>query len=201
VSYGEEKRLTLAGKLKLGGLLTSGADSPIVARFFSGGGSAMRGFNTRRLSPLLAVADEGAEAPAGEPLPGQALPVGGDGLFEASAELRYRLFEDLSVAGFVDSGFVTPGPLELLRPAYYANNLLVAVGLGVRYATPFGPIRLDLARRLNVGPPLPVEQPVVGPPVAYPLSSNCFGLGGASPGYAGSPEGLCTIHLSIGEAF
>ncbi|HEX8705725.1 MAG TPA: polymerase, partial [Myxococcaceae bacterium] len=77
----------------------------------------------------------------------------------------------------------------------FQNRLYHAVGLGMRYLTVVGPIRFDIARRLNVGPPLLVTG---GAPTS---SGTCFGLGSKKTDYAGAPEGLCTIQLSIGEAF
>ncbi len=197
-SIGANDRATFAARLKLGTLLTRSGSSPIVSRFFSGGGD-MRGFNTRRLSPMLAVAS--STVPNGDgAVPGETLPIGGNGLFEASAEVRVRLFDDVILALFVDSGFVTAEELSLTSASYYSRNLFVAAGFGFRYLTAFGPIRVDLARRLLLGPPLPVDQPADAT-VAYPASGECFGLGSSRPGYAGSPEGVCAFHLSIGEAF
>jgi translocation and assembly module TamA len=200
VSFGEDRLTTVAARLKLGTLLAQGGQSPIVSRFFSGG-AQMRGFNTRRLSPLMAVAnaEDGLAATTGL-RPGATLPVGGDGLFEASVELRQRVFGDFVVAVFADSGFVTSSSLSFTSLDYYARNLLLAAGFGLRYLTAFGPIRLDLAHRLPLGPPLPVGMPANGG-VDYPTYGSCFGLGSAPAGYAGSPEGLCSFHLSIGEAF
>ncbi|MFZ5470361.1 MAG: BamA/OMP85 family outer membrane protein, partial [Myxococcota bacterium] len=153
VSFFDDQRLTLAGKLKIGSLLTAaGAPSPIVSRFFSGGAASMRGFNDRRLSPLLAVPLER------KPDEGETLPIGGNGVLEASIELRYHLGGDWVLATFLDGGFVTPGSFDALDPAYYSRNLLLAAGFGLRYRTPLGPIRADFARRLPVGPPLPVIQ-------------------------------------------
>ena len=57
-------------------------------------------------------------------------------------------------------GFVTPGSFEPIDPGYVTRNMLFAVGLGARYLTPVGPIRVDLAYRLPIGPPLPL----IGPP-------------------------------------
>lgn len=107
---------------------------------------------------------------------------------------------DFIFAVFADAGFVTSSRLSFTSLDDYSRNMQLAAGFGLRYMTAFGPIRLDLARRLPVGPPLPVAMPQSGG-VDYPTFGSCFGLGSAPAGYPGSPEGLCTFHLSIGEAF
>ncbi|MDY7227465.1 BamA/OMP85 family outer membrane protein [Hyalangium rubrum] len=191
-SFGLAQRLTLAGKVRLGTLIPFSrgeeeATSSIVTRFFSGGGNSMRGFNSRRLSPQVAV--DPSDPTAGT------VPVGGNSLVETSLEVRYRLTESLVVASFWDTGYVGQ---ESLKPGFAARNELYhAVGLGLRYLTVVGPLRVDIARRLNIGPPLFVDSPGY----TYPSSGSCFGLGGKKTTYAGAPEGLCTFQLSIGEAF
>lgn len=195
-SFGEDQRLTLAGKVRAGTLIpfynkaTGLKQSSIVNRFFSGGGSSMRGFNDQRLSPQAAIDPSNPEA-------GTA-PVGGNSLFETSLEVRYRFTQSMALASFWDTGFVGLGSLSLrgsMSP--FQEGLYHAVGLGLRYITVVGPLRVDIARRLNIGPPLPVE----GMGYTYPESGTCFGLGGKKTTYAGAPDGLCTFQLSIGEAF
>jgi translocation and assembly module TamA len=63
-----------------------------------------------------------------------------------------------------------------------------------------GPIRVDFARRLNLGPELVVGQ-LPGQTVTYPTDSGCFGLGNSGQHFAGAPDGLCNLQISIGEAF
>ncbi len=204
VSFGETKRVTLSAKVRLGTILTgAGSNSPIVSRFFSGG-SDMRGFGSRRLSPMLPVPTlvSGATPMPGEVVPGEAVPVGGNGLFEASFEARWNVWGNLVLAAFSDTGFVTSRSFDFGRPSYFFSNLLVAVGLGVRYKTPLGPIRFDIAGRLPIGPSLEVL-PEGGNPVSYPVG-GCFFWGGGSTSLtrgSGYPENACNIHLSIGEAF
>lgn len=220
VPLGRARRLSISCRLRLGTLLAPDNRAPILARFFSGG-SAMRGFDVRRLSPRVAnpVLDARTQAPTvvvdpADPTgPGKALwsalPVGGAGLVEASVELRWRAWDGLSLALFSDVGAVTAEPLGLGPGLLRA--LFVAVGAGVRYRTPLGPLRFDAALRLpGVGPSLMPAAPVAwtGPDgvartVHLPRSPGCFlGLGsGSGAAYAGDPEGLCTWHLSVGEAF
>jgi translocation and assembly module TamA len=77
-----------------------------------------------------------------------------------------------------------------------------AVGGGIRVRTPIGPVRLDFAWRLPIGRPLEVETSET-PVNVWATNGGCFGIGArtAPSSYAGSPEGPCSIHLSVGEAF
>jgi translocation and assembly module TamA len=221
-SFPRNKRFTLSARVRLGILRPVGSNttSPIVARFFSGG-DAMRGFNYRRLSPLLVVQEnpsqttpDGVAGPVG--LQGVTVPTGGNGLFESTFEMRYNLVpSNFVLALFLDAGFVTTDDLLLgwsrQGANFFANNMQYAVGVGLRYRTPVGPIRFDIARRLNIGPPLPVSQqnpsfPLNPPPAEegfFRLNSRLFRTFGGHnlPGSAGYPEGIWTFHLSIGEAF
>lgn len=201
-------KLTLALQMRIGTLLpTSGSDtsSPIISRFYSGG-DQMRGFSYHRLSPLQAVRttqQTDPNNPLAAPLgaqPGETVPVGGNGLFDSSLELRYPLTDNLVFAAFFDTGFVTVGRFQFANLHYLGQNMQYAVGIGLRYRTVVGPIRVDFGRRLNIGPPLPVQQ-LPGQVVTFPVDSGCFGLGNAGTRYAGAPEGLCTLQISIGEAF
>jgi translocation and assembly module TamA len=118
------RRRVLAARLALGRILgaTSGAVPPNW-RFYAGGGGSVRGF------PFQSIGPETADGS----------PAGGDALVEASVELRQGLGARWEVAAFVDSGAVSEDGFEELR------DLAVALGLGVRYHTPVGPIRADLA--------------------------------------------------------
>lgn len=213
-SFGEERRLVVAAKVRLGNLDPAGdSQSSIVTRFFSGGATAMRGFNGQRLSPLAAlprqVDEDGDDDPdvTSQNEQWDTVPVGGNSLFESSVEVRYQFTESLMAAVFYDSGMVgiqpfnEEGSLRLFGPEHYH-----AVGLGLRYLTVVGPIRLDIARRLNIGRGLPVS--TFG--YIYPDSGGCFGLGSSwrpdgprsrSATFAGAPDGQCALHISIGEAF
>ncbi|BDG04788.1 BamA/TamA family outer membrane protein [Anaeromyxobacter oryzae] len=192
VSFLEEDTLTFAARLKMGTLIPfDGIDtsSPIVARLYSGGND-MRGFNTRRLAPQV------VQPVSGSTTEGYTVPVGGNGLFESSFEVRYNVTGNFVLAAFVDTGFVTA---ERIGRTPFLDDMLVAVGAGARYRTPIGPIRVDFGYRLDVGPPLQVfQQP--GTSLSYPTRSSCFGLGSGGP-TAGAPEGPCVLHISIGEAF
>jgi len=199
VSFGEGDELTVAARVRMGELLPASGnaqDSAVVTRFYAGGAQSMRGFNDRRLSPLLVT-----ELPSypGNPNPATkvTLPIGGNGLVDGSLEVRYRVTSNLVVAAFLDFGQVTVGPLH----ADDLPHLLVAVGLGLRYLTPVGPVRVDFGRRLQVGRPPPLFAVVEGriEEQRYKVDDSCFGLGGT--GGSEVSDNLCALHISIGEAF
>lgn len=95
-------------------------------RFYGGGGGSVRGF---------AYQDLGPKDPDGRPL-------GGLSLVEAAGEVRYR-FGDFGVVGFVDMGQV----YEERVPSF--RDLRTGVGIGARYYTSFGPLRVDVATPLG----------------------------------------------------
>jgi translocation and assembly module TamA len=197
LSFGEDHGLTLSARLRVGELYPSSGrdeDSAVVTRFYAGGAVSMRGFADRRLSPLLE-----APAPANPSLT-ITVPIGGNGLVDGSFEARFSLTSAIRLAAFVDFGQVTPGPVG----ADVIGKLLWAVGPGVRYLTPVGPIRVDLGIRLPFGDPPPLfaadaTGAIVQIP-SYPINDNCFGLFGSHP-MTPVPDGLCVLHISIGEAF
>ena len=176
----------------------------MVIRFYGGGANGMRGFSERRLSPLLA-----APAPGTYPVVYQTVPIGGNGLIDGSFEARYSVASSVRVAGFVDFGQVTTG---LVGPKE-VPDLLWAVGVGLRYITAVGPIRLDLAYRLPFGrlPTLYGTDPDTGAIEVFPYQPNesCFGLFGPHPDTIvvnGHPitaaiDGPCVVQISIGEPF
>ncbi len=125
----DEARYILAGRIGLGSV--SGAslgDIPSTHRFYAGGGGSVRGYRYRSLSPL---------GPTGEV-------IGGRSLLEASVEARIKITDTIGLVPFVDAG----GAFE---PAYpdFSEPLRYAAGLGLRYYTAVGPIRVDVAMPIN----------------------------------------------------
>lgn len=121
-------------------------------RFYAGGAASQRGFPERHLSPSATGTDEDGNTVT--------VPIGGAAMLETSVELRvpFELFAiPMGAAVFLDGGDVTMTPGEL-----DAGNLHWATGLSFRpFYLPIGPIRLDLAYRLNrtgAGNPLPGER-------------------------------------------
>ncbi len=101
---------------------------PISKRFFAGGSNSVRGY---------AYQDLGDKDRQGEP-------IGGYSLFEASAELRFPLIGKLNGVLFLDGGNIFADPYQ-----FDLVNLRYGAGFGFRYLTPVGPIRIDLAYKLN----------------------------------------------------
>jgi translocation and assembly module TamA len=124
----EDARTVLAARLGFGSIMGADlADIPANRRFFAGGGGSVRGFAYRSLGPAFA---------------GQ--PVGGRSLFEASLEARFRITDTIGLVPFVDAGQAFASSFPDFR-----ERLRAAVGLGLRYYTGIGPIRLDVATPVN----------------------------------------------------
>jgi translocation and assembly module TamA len=195
VSFFDDKSLTLAARLRVGELWSLTGESAVVIRFYGGGATSMRGFSERRLSPLLE-----APAPGTNPPVTETVPIGGNGQLDGSFEARYSVLDNLRLAGFVDVGQVTTGLFGLAD----LPGVLWAVGVGLRYLTPIGPIRVDVARRLPFGtlPPLYATDITTGNivQVPYAVDTSCFGLFGSHPNTPVT-DGSCALQISIGEAF
>ena len=125
VSFLEEERLTLSARVHFGSLFPAeGQISPIISRFYAGGAASMRGFNYKRLSPLYAGKTN--DAPAHNGLinnlgapDGITVPIGGNGLYEGSFEIRYNITGNLVIAAFFDMGFEEIRVnLEIMRGAF-----------------------------------------------------------------------------------
>jgi outer membrane protein insertion porin family len=114
-----------ASRLKLGlaDAIGSNKNFPLFERFFAGGEKSVRGYGRRRLGPLTAADD----------------PLGGLSLVEGSLELRRPLWRELNGALFVDFGQVSTRSFDLPF-----GDLQFSSGFGLAYATPVGPVRLDV---------------------------------------------------------
>jgi outer membrane protein assembly factor BamA len=129
---------------------TRGEDIPISQRFFTGGGSTLRGFPLNGAGPQTAVpACSNPSDPSTCAL--IEVPVGGVQLLIINSEFRMPLpfKKGLSLVTFYDGGNVfDPGLSSHSFDLRYTNS----VGLGFRYSTPIGPIRVDVGRNLNPVP-------------------------------------------------
>jgi outer membrane protein insertion porin family/translocation and assembly module TamA len=122
---------------------------------FSGGPSSNRGYALREIGPHGVVpfynpgqtnAEIATSCALDSPTFSDAscdLPLGGLTQWEASLELRYPISGPLLGAVFADAADVSPERVD-----FRLNRPHLSVGLGVRYDTPVGPIRLDIGYRL-----------------------------------------------------
>lgn len=121
----------LAGRVRLGSIL--GADAPDIApsrRFYAGGGGSVRGYGYQEVGPRDVEGD----------------PVGGKTLTEFAIEARFRLSAfggNFGLVPFLDGGQLT----NKVTPDL--NGWQFGAGLGLRYYSSFGPIRIDVGTPLN----------------------------------------------------
>ena len=128
--YSVSKDLVLAGRVRLGTIQGAARDDIAPSRrFYAGGGGSVRGYGYQELGPL---------DPEGKPR-------GGRSVNEAAAEVRYR-FGNFGIVGFVDVGQA----YESTMPKF--SDLRFGAGIGGRFYTNFGPMRLDIATPINRRP-------------------------------------------------
>jgi outer membrane protein insertion porin family len=118
------------------------SDLPQSERFYAGGDTTIRGFALDRVGTRHVPPD-----PSVDTLDENLLPIGGNGLVIFNAELRAPVFGGLGVVGFVDTGNVFSRVSQISL-----TELRTAVGSGLRYKSPFGPIRFDLGFKINRQP-------------------------------------------------
>jgi outer membrane protein assembly complex protein YaeT len=149
--------MVFASRLQVGSIRPAGNDQahiPFSKRYLLGGATSIRGWGRYEVSPL---SDSG-------------LPIGGDAMLAMSGELRAALRGNVGGVLFLDAGNVWADPF-----GFTLGDLRYAVGTGLRYQTPVGPIRFDVGYQLNPTPSLLVN---------------------------GSPQTRrFRLHFSIGQAF
>ena len=193
-------------------------------RLFAGGARSVRGFGENQLGPrvLTIPSDELIEPAEGTDTPActlesvsdgtcdpnaapsrsfQPRPLGGNTLLEASVEYRFPLTRSMTGAVFVDAGLLRgqrvnfpPGTRSALTP-----------GVGIRYTSPIGPVRLDLGFRPSLAEELPVVTQLVGEDGEFRLV-QLETLKRYDPledrgGFLGGFLSRLQLHLAIGEAF
>lgn len=120
--------MVLAGRVSMG--VVSGQERmeiPADERWYAGGGGSVRGYPYQTLGPLSGLT-----------------PTGGKSLFEVSLENRVKITERFGLAFFVDGGNAFAG----LTPSS-EEKLFWGAGTGLRYFTPIGPFRVDVAFPLD----------------------------------------------------
>ena len=128
--YPASDSIVLAGRVRGGVILGASRDriAP-TRRYYSGGGGSVRGYGFQDIGPRDAE---------GDPLGGRAIVE-----FSTEARFRFRAFgQELGVVPFLDAGNVYPkGP--------GIKGLQYGAGIGARYYSALGPMRLDVATPLN----------------------------------------------------
>jgi translocation and assembly module TamA len=124
-------RIVLAGRVRLGTILGAQRDDIAPSRrFYSGGGGSVRGYGYQRIGPRDVDND----------------PIGGRSLAEFSLEARVRLKAfggHFGIVPFIDGGTLSTDAMPDFK------DWQIGVGIGARYYSSFGPIRLDIGTPLN----------------------------------------------------
>lgn len=125
------KSVVLAGRVRLGTIVGAPRDAIAPSRrFYAGGGASVRGYGYQDIGPRD---------------PNNA-PIGGRSLTEFSVEARVRTFGNFGVVPFLDGGNIYTSPL----PKF--SEFRFGTGMGVRYYSSFGPIRIDVGTPINPQP-------------------------------------------------
>ena len=128
---GEPGRSVLALRALAGSILGgSNVELPPDQRLYAGGSATVRGFAYQSIGPQFA--DE--------------KPMGAKSVDAAGIEFRQRIFSDYGVAAFIDAGQASAAGTPL------SGAVRVGAGVGVRYYTPLGAVRADVAVPLNAVP-------------------------------------------------
>lgn len=205
------RNLVLARQTQVGGIIpfniASGLNRfeaiPLPERFFGGGGVSMRGFGSNQAGPRdIGTANQ---APgAANPL-ATGFPIGGNGLLFNNIELRFPLAgPNITGVLFHDLGniYTNFGDISLRyrqRNNQDFNYAVQAAGFGIRYKTPLGPVRVDLAYALN-----PTSYQGFSQNLTTQDLLNCSPAQiGVDPRCTGSPQRLSRLQFffSIGQAF
>lgn len=142
LSLSDTDRFILAGRVGYGTIFGADLeDIPNDRRFFAGGGGSVRGYEFQSIGPYFP-----SFAPPGFNEDFTDTPTGGLSLFEASVEARIGVTDTIQIVPFVDAGSVS----DDFVPDF--SNFKIGAGVGARYLTSFGPIRLDVAIPLDPGP-------------------------------------------------
>lgn len=127
-ALGAEERTVLAARLKVGSIVGAPISQlPQDELFLAGGGTSVRGYPYRSI---------GVNVPGGVS--------GGRSLFEASAEVRQDITDSIGIVGFADVGSVADGSMP-----DFSGDIRIGAGIGLRYNTGLGPLRLDVAFPLD----------------------------------------------------
>jgi translocation and assembly module TamA len=131
LSLGASEKYVFAGYGALGSIVGASLEGlPADKRLYAGGAGSVRGYGYQRAGPIDA----------------SNVPVGGRSSVEFGGELRARITETIGIVPFFDAGNVFASTVP------DKASLLYSVGIGARYYTAIGPLRLDLAVPLKKRP-------------------------------------------------
>jgi outer membrane protein insertion porin family/translocation and assembly module TamA len=210
------------------------ADSDLIhpqKRFYAGGANSVRGFAQSRLGPRLLAVDDptdlltpNPETGVGECQPQEIVdqtcdangldgifdprPTGGTRVIEGNVELRFGLGREFELVTFGDFGQVWGQD-----QTFDLRALEFTPGVGLRYLSPVGPIRLDVGYNFRGSERLPVVTKQIAP--CDTMNSDCLFLGTVEIPFAttgdlavlttpvdyGANQRRFQLHLSIGQAF
>ena len=131
-SLDTEHRFILAGFTNIGSITGTSLDSlPRDLRLYEGGGGSVRGYGFQRAGPLDVFGN----------------PIGGISSLDLGVELRTRVNDTFGLVAFFEGGSVYDTTLPDLSQRLYWGT-----GVGVRYFSPIGPLRFDIATPLDRRP-------------------------------------------------
>ena len=228
VYRGVRKRAAIAGHLRAGWVKALESTSSAVGvvsdgellhprkRFYAGGSRSVRGFGENQLGPRvltipatrLKESDPACAAAADittcnpnvpdlDRLDFTARALGGNTVVEGSVEFRFPIWRQVFGATFVDAGYVS----QRTNPGLPASKSAITPGVGVRYRSPVGPIRVDIGINPGRSELLPVvtETVVNGERKLVTLTER-RDYSTVAKGARGILN-RAQLHLSIGEAF
>ncbi len=121
-------KVVVAGRIRLGTIVGAPRDAVAPSRrFYAGGGASVRGYGFQAIGPRDLNND----------------PIGGRSLAEFSIEARVKAFGNFGLVPFFDGGNISTAATPRL------SNFRYGAGIGVRYYSNFGPIRIDVGTPLN----------------------------------------------------
>jgi translocation and assembly module TamA len=124
----DKRRLVLAGRATAGSVFGEERNAiPADERLYAGGGGSIRGYFYQSVGPLFGTT-----------------PIGGRSLIELSLEFRLKLTDRFGLVGFLDGGTAFEG-----THFNSGEDPLWGAGVGFRYYTPIGPLRIDIGFPLD----------------------------------------------------
>ncbi|HVO94936.1 MAG TPA: outer membrane protein assembly factor BamA, partial [Terriglobales bacterium] len=152
-NWGGNYVLALGGQLGYGiGLATRSngkKDLPLFERYFLGGINSVRGFSERSLGPREpSCVTDTSTTPSTVTCSGSDV-IGGDKAMVVNAELLFPIYEQYGVRGVA---FFDMGNAFGASQGFNFGDLRRSVGAGVRWMSPFGPLRVELGVPLNKKP-------------------------------------------------